>query len=127
MGGSYPVVISGAVEGDVDEAVLRRLAEQVGAAIGPVHGKKGKQFLLRRVHGYNNAARFGPWVVLVDLDQDADCAPHLRLEVAPAFVHRHQESMKRPENRIAWRSVGVRHRAAKGVMHGVVIRDYSGV
>ena len=39
-----------------------------------MHGKKGKDGLLRNLDGYNRAARFSPWVVLVDLDHDADCA-----------------------------------------------------
>jgi len=40
-----------------------------------VYGKDGKQKLLERLRGYNNAARFSPWLVLVDLDRDAECAP----------------------------------------------------
>jgi hypothetical protein len=68
-------VISGAVEGPVDEAVFRRLVEYVRAEAGPIHGKNGKALLQSRINGYNNAARFAPWFVLVDLDRDADCAP----------------------------------------------------
>jgi len=30
---------------------------------------------MRSITGYNNAARFAPWIVLVDLDHDCDCAP----------------------------------------------------
>jgi hypothetical protein len=29
------------------------------------------------MEGYNNAARFAPWVVLVDLNAEAECAPAL--------------------------------------------------
>ena len=72
------MVISGAVEGLVDEAVLRRLVEEAGATLGDVYGKMGKSHLRRRLHGYNQAAKFSPWVVLADLDQDANCAPPLR-------------------------------------------------
>jgi len=72
------VVVSAAVEGIVDEAVLRRLLEGAGASLGAVHGKKGKSHLRLRITGYNQAARFSPWVVLIDLDQDAECAPPLR-------------------------------------------------
>lgn len=74
----HPLVISGAVEGPIDEAVLRRLVALVGAQLGPVYGKKGKQYLQQKLTGYNRAARFSPWIVLVDLDQDADCAPAFR-------------------------------------------------
>lgn len=75
---SATVVISGAVEGLVDEAVLRVLIRHVGAASGPIYGKRGKDYVLKNIRGYNNAATFAPWVVLVDLDQDLPCAPTLR-------------------------------------------------
>lgn len=72
-----PVVISGAVEGLVDEAVLRRLLQDAGASPGPIHGRNGKSYLRRHLAGYNSAARVSPWVVLVDLDHEASCAPEL--------------------------------------------------
>jgi hypothetical protein len=74
----HPLVVSGAVEGVVDEAVLRRLIELTGARLGPVYGKNGKKHLQQKINGYNHAARINQWVVLVDLDQDANCAPSLR-------------------------------------------------
>jgi hypothetical protein len=82
MAGIAPT-ISGAVEGIVDEAVLRRLIQSVRAEAGPVYGRNGKGRLLERLPGYNNAARFAPWLVLVDLDQDADCAPPFRTATLP--------------------------------------------
>ncbi len=78
-----PPVISGAVEGIVDEAVFRRIVRAVRAEPGPVYGKNGKPQLLERLHGYNNAARFSPWLVLVDLDHDADCPPPFRAAALP--------------------------------------------
>jgi hypothetical protein len=78
MPSSHPVVITAAVEGDLDEAVLRRLVEYIGATPGPVYGRHGKAHLRQRLAGYNQAARLAPWVVLVDLDHDADCAPPFR-------------------------------------------------
>jgi hypothetical protein len=75
---SNPVVITGAVEGDLDEAVVRRLVDHVGATPGPVHGRNGKTHLRQRLVGYNQAAHLSPWVVLVDLNHDAQCAPPLR-------------------------------------------------
>jgi hypothetical protein len=83
MSESDPVVISGAVEGIVDEAVLRRLVQHMGAKPGSVYGKNGKTHLQQRLAGYNQAARFSPWLVLVDLDHDADCAPPFRLAWLP--------------------------------------------
>jgi hypothetical protein len=71
-------LISAAVEGIVDEAVVRKLITYVHAKIGDVFGKKGKSYLRSKIAGYNNAARHMPWVILVDLDNDFDCAPRLR-------------------------------------------------
>ncbi|GIX46048.1 MAG: hypothetical protein KatS3mg131_0259 [Candidatus Tectimicrobiota bacterium] len=72
------LVITAAVEGIVDEAVVRRLVQHVGAIPGAIYGRNGKQSLRRKIHGYNNAAQHSPWVILVDLDQEAECAPPLR-------------------------------------------------
>lgn len=77
------VVVTAAVEGDVDEAVARRLARQVGAAIGDVYGKNGKSALRARVQAYNHAATYAPWLILADLDRDADCAPPFRAAWLP--------------------------------------------
>lgn len=74
------IVIAAAVEGIVDEAVVRRLIKHAGATPGEVYGKNGKQSLRRKIRGYNNAARRAPWIIVVDLDQNADCAPPLRAE-----------------------------------------------
>ena len=71
-------VISAAVEGIVDEAVVRRLIAHGGGTPGAVYGRQGKSLLRQRIAGYNNAAQRVPWIVLVDLDRDADCAPPLR-------------------------------------------------
>ena len=71
-------VISAAVEGTLDEAIVRRLIEHAGSQAGTVYGKNGKPFLKERIGGYNNAARHAPWIVLVDLDSERDCAPPLR-------------------------------------------------
>jgi len=61
----------------VDEAVLRRLVEHVGGQTGTVYGRKGKSYLRQRIGGFNQAARYSPWVVVVDLNAEADCAPAL--------------------------------------------------
>lgn len=67
------------MEGPIDEAVLRRLLEFLGAVPGPIYGKQGKDRLLQQISAYNHASRISPWVVLIDLDRDADCAPSFRL------------------------------------------------
>lgn len=81
MGSS--VVVSAAVEGDLDEAVVRKLIASVGGTTGFVYGRTGKPAIRDKIHGYNNAARHSPWMVLVDLDQDAECAAALRTQWVP--------------------------------------------
>ena len=78
----YSPVASGAVEGALDEVVLLRLGEHLGISVGPVFGRSGKSYLRERIDGYNQAARFSPWIVLVDLDHD-ECAPSLCAEWLP--------------------------------------------
>lgn len=70
-----PSPVNVLVEGDPDEAIACRILEHVGLTFGTAYGKQGKAYLLARVPNYNKAARFAPWLVVVDLDQDADCAP----------------------------------------------------
>lgn len=71
------VYVSAAVEGLVDEAVVQRLIHHAGGLPGAVYGKGGKGPLRQKVAGYNNAARNAPWIVLVDLDREHECAPPL--------------------------------------------------
>lgn len=68
-------VVTAAVEGPMDEAALRRICRSRGVVVGDVYGRRGKQYILGRVNGFNNSAQHRHWVVLVDLDDDYDCAP----------------------------------------------------
>lgn len=77
------VFVAAAVEGDVDDVVLRRILEQFGAKPYAVYGKQGKNYLREKLNAYNQAARFSPWIVLRDLNHDADCAPLLRAVLLP--------------------------------------------
>lgn len=81
---SAPLVFTAAVEGNLDEAVLRRLIGDSGAMLGSVYGRKGKNHIRDKIQGYNNAANFHQWIVMVDLDEDASCAPDLRNQWLPA-------------------------------------------
>lgn len=67
--------ISAAVEGYVDEAVLHQIVRHAGISLSNVYGRMGKPSLLKSIPGYNAAANHSPWIVLVDLDHDCDCAP----------------------------------------------------
>lgn len=62
----------------MDRAVLRRLVTFSGASPGTIYIKEGKTNLRQRINGYNNAARYQPWVILADLDHDHDCAGGFR-------------------------------------------------
>jgi hypothetical protein len=75
--------LSAAVEGDVDAAIVRRLSADVGVSIGSVHVKHGKQNVRSRIASYNAASRQIPFLVLVDLDGDYDCAPALIADWLP--------------------------------------------
>jgi hypothetical protein len=78
---AYPISVL--VEGDTDEVVVHRVLEYVGLACGTVYGKKGKHDLLKRLPKYNQAARSLPWLVVVDLNRDAECAPDFVRSVLP--------------------------------------------
>ena len=73
-----PIIISSAVEGPVDEAVVKRLITEAGGGVGPIYGKTGKSYIRQRLHGYNKAAYYSPWIVLVDLNHEADCSPLMK-------------------------------------------------
>lgn len=76
-------VVSAAVEGMVDEVLVRVLLKYAGALPGNIYGKSGKAHLREKIQGYNNAAQFAPWLVLVGLNSDAVCAPPLRRSWLP--------------------------------------------
>ena len=79
-----PVYISGAVEGPADEPVLRRIVEGRGAHVHRVQVQRGKANVRRALPGYNRNARWSPWFVMVDLDQDFDCAAAMVSDWLPA-------------------------------------------
>lgn len=65
------------VEGLLDEHVARRVLTDMGIKIGQVHGKQGKPFIIKNLRHYNQAAEHSPhpWIILIDLDHDEECAP----------------------------------------------------
>jgi hypothetical protein len=76
-------VVTVAVEGDTDAAIVKRILDHLGIETGPVHVTNGKGRLDKQLNGFNHAARHGWWLVLRDLDQDAPCAPQLLQELLP--------------------------------------------
>jgi hypothetical protein len=79
-----PVVLTAAVEGLVDEVLLKRICSSVGVSVGQVYGRYGKSYILARLNGYNHSAQFRHWVVLVDLDDDSICVPEVLPQWLPA-------------------------------------------
>jgi hypothetical protein len=77
------MVVSLAVEGASDAAIMRRICACAGIRVGAEFVARGKGNLDPRIQGYNNAARFAPWLVVRDLDHDADCAPTLLSRLLP--------------------------------------------
>jgi len=72
------VELNVAVEGMTDEAIVRRVLGELGHTAIRVFLSGGKGLLLERLLRYNTAARHFPWLVLIDLDHDAECAAAAR-------------------------------------------------
>jgi hypothetical protein len=66
-----------ACEGPTDEAVLKRLLRDRGIQVGATYVLRGKHILDARLDGMKSAARNSRWLVLRDLNGDAECAPTL--------------------------------------------------
>lgn len=64
-----------AVEGLLDEVVGSKILTTLGVGAHTVVGREGKASLLKRLASFNRSAASMTWVVLVDLDHDAECAP----------------------------------------------------
>lgn len=71
------VMLTAAVEGMVDEAVLKRIAKDLGIGLPIVYGKQGKSYLFQKRNAFNAAAIYSNWIMVVDLNHAADCAPTL--------------------------------------------------
>lgn len=65
------------VEGVMDEFVVRRIFVSCGLCISTAYGKNGKEWIRNHINAYNQAAKFSPWFILVDLDHSFGCAPDL--------------------------------------------------
>lgn len=83
-----PIPVSLAVEGLLDEQVLRQLLEQSGRPFAPgvCYGKKGKDHLKQNVARFNQAAAHVPFIILTDLDEE-DCPPGLIGRWLPKGCH----------------------------------------
>lgn len=80
-----PIRLAG--EGHLDLAVLNRLACDAGFEPAESYGRRGKSFVDQRLAAWNTAAQWQPWLVLRDLDQDAECAGALRESLVPRLAN----------------------------------------
>jgi hypothetical protein len=72
--------INYAVEGTMDAAIARRLIIHCGGVPGLERVMGGKSKLDPNIVRYAQSARSLPWLIIRDLDHDADCGPTLRFE-----------------------------------------------
>jgi hypothetical protein len=78
---SFTITISGVVEGDTDECALVKMIKVCGAEPDRIMGKEGKAPIIKKMRAYSNAGKGSPWVVLIDLDEQHECAPELLREI----------------------------------------------
>ena len=83
-----PIPIQLAVEDDLSEAVLRKILSTSSRpyAVGTCYLGRGFGYLRKTIHGFNNAAKGTPFLVLTDLDQ-AECPPELIRTWLQAPIH----------------------------------------
>ncbi len=79
-----PFFVTAAVEGTIDEAVIRVLLAHCGLKPGPIYSGFGKNYIRQRIRAYNQAARHSIWMVLIDLNHEAECAPELKRNWLPS-------------------------------------------
>lgn len=77
------VYVNIAVEGVPDRAIAERICGYAGVGINKVFELRGKGRLDKKINSFNISARFVPWLVLRDLDHDADCPPGLKMRLLP--------------------------------------------
>ena len=82
------------VEGNLDEAVGRRLAQAFGFEVSVVYGKRGCDYIKSKISGFNDSAISTPILTLVDLmDTGEPCPPEvirrwIRGSQRPAMIFR---------------------------------------
>ena len=72
------------VEGDIDEAVIKKIFAETGIQCGTIYVQNGINNLLKKLPNYNQSAQFCSWFVLCDLDRKP-CGPSLRHEIIQTF------------------------------------------
>lgn len=106
MSGTTSVTL--VVEGPSDAVIVRRIVRDHGLLVAAEYGNKGKNYIDRQLSGFNAAARYGHWLIVRDLDDDAECPG--------AFIAKH---LSRP-------STFVRFRMAVRAIESWLLADASG-
>ncbi len=76
------VAINITVEGYSDEVIVRVLCKNLGLSVQTMHNERGSGNFDKKISGYNNAAKYSPWLALRDLD-DEECPPILCEKLLP--------------------------------------------
>lgn len=76
------------IEGDSDLGAAGAVLQETGFEATHVFGRSGKSGLLPKLAGFNRAAEFASWLVLLDLDRDFGCAPQARADWLPVVADR---------------------------------------
>jgi hypothetical protein len=85
--------ISILVEGNLDEAVAREIIDAAGGTVGTVYGRRGADYIEKKITGFNQLAQGLPILTLVDLmDIDSNCPAEVVREWLP---HRHEQMLLR--------------------------------
>jgi len=69
------LMVNIAVEGELDEVVLKKVLTSIDIKVANIYGKGGKDKLKENVYRYNQAPHHGRWVILVDLNNESECPP----------------------------------------------------
>jgi hypothetical protein len=118
-----PPWLNVACEGPTDEAVLKRLLRDHDVRVSATYVLRGKGNLDARLPGMKNAAKTSHWLVLRDLNGDAQCAPDLvsRLAGHAPATFRLQIAVRKLESWLLADSEGIA--AMLGVLPRLVPRS----
>ena len=78
------MVVTIAVEGITDAAVVRRILTDHRIVVAGEYGLRGKRHIDDKLRAFNAAAKYGNWLVVRDLDDDAQCAADLVAALLPS-------------------------------------------